>query len=186
MDAADRRVALVWIYLGRDPSERLETVGSIDGGSMELVAVGNVEVQKAAELFTFSRPDVSLRTVDSVSMDAIWQAVPSDVGAVVFWMDDEKLVHPEFPVEMAAPIFTGNVAVEQQLHYWDGNAMAISRSAAEALSIRDLTLRGASLLTLMSDIVERGTRLQSDRMRILFSPMERFVAMANEPVGAVS
>ena len=119
-------------------------------------------------------------------MDAIWQAVPPDVGAVVFWMDDEKLVHPEFPVEMAAPIFTGNVAVEQQLHYWDGNAMAISRSAAEALSIRDLTLRGASLLTLMSDIVERGTRLQSDRMRILFSPMERFVAMANEPVGAVS
>ena len=108
MDAGDRRVALVWIYLGRNPSERLETVGSIDGGRMELVAVGNVEVQKAAELFTFSRPEVSVRTVDSVSMDAIWQAVPTDVGAVVFWMDDEKLVHREFPVEMAAPIFADN------------------------------------------------------------------------------
>ena len=186
MDAADRRVALVWIYLGRNPSERLETVGSIDGGRMELVAVGDAEVQKAAELFTVSRPDVSLQTVDSVSMDAIWRAVPSDVGAVVFWMDDEKLVPREFPVEMAAPIFADDVAAEQQLHYWDGNAMAISRSAAEALSIRDLTLRGDSLLTLMSDVVERGTRLQSDRSRILFSPMERFAAIASEPVGTVS
>ena len=173
MDAADRRVVLVWIYLGRNPSERLETVGSIEGGRMELVAVGNAEVQKAAELFTFSRPDVSLQTVDSVSMDAISRAVPSDVGAVIFWMDNEKLVPRDFPVEMAAPIFADDAAAEQQLHYWDGNAMAISRSAAEALSIRDLTLRGDSLLTLMSDVVECGTRVQSDRIRILFSPMER-------------
>ena len=71
MGAADRRVVLVWIYLGRNPSERLETVGSIDDARVELIAVGNAEVQKAAGLFTFSRPDVSLQTVDSVSMDAI-------------------------------------------------------------------------------------------------------------------
>ena len=92
MDRADQKVALVWIYTGQKPSERLETIGSIDGQHLKLIAVGNAEIQRAAELFSFSRPDVSLQTLDSVSMQAIWQAIPPEAKAIVFWIDDEKLV----------------------------------------------------------------------------------------------
>ena len=186
MNANDHRTALIWIYLGRNPSERLETIGSIDGRRLELIAVGNVEVQKAAELFAFSRPDISLRTVDSVAMETIWQAVPEDASGIVFWMDDEKLVNREFPLEMAAPVEVEDPSTRHHLHYWDGNAMAVSRPAAEALTIRDLNIRGGSLMPLVADIVERGTRLSGERLKLRFSPVERFAAMSTEPVGAVS
>jgi hypothetical protein len=186
MSANSHRTALIWIYLGRNPSERLEAIGSIDGRRLELVVVGNVEVQKAAELFVFSRPDISLRTVDSVSMETIWQAVPDDAGEIVYWMDDEKLVNREFPLEMAAPVQGDDPATKHHLHYWDGNAMAVSRTAAEALTIRDLNIRGGSLMPLMSDIVDRGTRLPGERLKLRFSPVERFAAIETEPLGAVS
>ena len=186
MDRAVQRVALVWMYAGRNPSERLETIGSIDGRHLELIAVGNVEVQRAAELFSFSHPNLSLRTLDSISMEAIWKAVPSDVKALVFWVDDDKVVDPAFPFEMAAPILGPDPGAEQHLHYWDGNALAVSRSIAEALTLEDMTLRDDCLLTMMSDIVDRGARLRGSRVRLMFSPLERFVVMAQEPVGLAS
>ena len=120
------KCGLVWIYTGQKPSERLEAIGSIDGQHLELIAVGNAEVQRAAELFSFSRPDISLQTLDSVSMQAIWQAIPPETKALVFWIDDEKLVSPGFPLKMAAPILESDPARERHLHYWDGNALAIS------------------------------------------------------------
>ena len=186
MNGTEQRIALVWMYAGRNPRERLETIGSIDGQHIELIAVGNVEVQRAAELFSFSRPNISLRTVDSVSMSAIWQAVPSEVAVLVFWMDDEKLVSPGFSLEMAAPILEGILGEEQHLHYWDGNALAVSRSVAEALMIEDMTLRDDCLLTMLSDIVDRGARLRGSRVRMMFSPLERFAVMSQEPIGLAS
>ncbi len=187
MDRADQRVALVWIYTGQDPSERLETIGSIDGQHLELIAVGNSEIQRAAELFSFSRPNVSIQTLNSVSMRAIWQAIPPDTKAVVFWIDDEKLVSPGFPLEMAAPILNSDPASERHLHYWDGNALAISRSIAEAMTLEDINLRDDCLLTMMSDIVDhRVARSTGSRVRAIFSPVEKFAAMAMEPMGLAS
>jgi hypothetical protein len=119
-------------------------------------------------------------------METIWQAVPEDASGIVFWMDDEKLVNREFPLEMAAPVEVEDPSTRHHLHYWDGNAMAVSRPAAESLTIRDLNIRGGSLMPLVSDIVERGTRLSDERLKLRFSPVERFAAMSTEPVGAVS
>ena len=187
MDRADQKVALVWIYTGQKPSERLETIGSIDGQHLKLIAVGNAEIQRAAELFSFSRPDVSLQTLDSVSMQAIWQAIPPEAKAIVFWIDDEKLVSAGFPLEMAAPILESDPARERHLHYWDGNALAISRSIAEAMTLEDMNLRDDCLLSMMSDIVDhRGAQSRGSRVRVMFSPVEKFAAMAMEPMGLAS
>ena len=186
MDRTDQRVALVWIYAGQNPSQRLETIGSIDGQHLELIAVGNAKVQRAAEMFSFSQPNVSLQTLDSVSMQAIWKAIPSQTRAIVLWMDDEKLVSPGFALDMAAPILGPDPASEQHLHYWDGNALAISRSIAEAITLQDMNLRDDCLLTLMSDIVDQGARLRGSRVRLMFSPLEKFAAMAMEPIGLAS
>ena len=186
MDGAGQLVALVWIYAGRNPSERLETIGSIDGRHLELIAVGNVEVQRAAELFSFSHPNLSLRTLDCISTEAIWKAVPSDAKALVFWVDDDKVVDPAFPFEMAAPNLGPDPGAEQHLHYWDGNVLAVSRSIADALTLEDMTLCDDCLLTVLSDIVDRGARLRGNRVRLMFSPLERFVVMAQEPVGLAS
>jgi hypothetical protein len=186
MDRADQRVALVWIYTGQTPYERLETIGSIDGQHLELIVVGNAEVQRAAELFSFSRPNVSLKALDSVSMQAIWQAIPPTTRAVVFWIDDEKLVSPGFPLEMAAPILESDPALERHLHYWDGNALAISRSIAEAMTLEDMNLRDDCLLTMLSDVVDHRGRIRGSRVRVMFSPLEKFAAMAMEPMGLAS
>jgi hypothetical protein len=184
MSAKDRRTALIWIYLGSNPTERLETIGSIDGLRLELIVVGNAEVQKAAELFAFSRPDISLKTVDSVSMETIWQAVPADADGLVYWMDDEKLVNREFPLEMVAPVRGEGPAPKHQLHYWDGHAIAVARPLAEALTIRDMNIRGGSLMPLLSEIIDRGTRLPGERLKLRFSPVERFAAIATEHLAA--
>ena len=226
MKTEKRRIALVWIYVGQSPSERLESIGTIDAGHMELIAVGNVHVQRAVELFSFANPDRAVRAVESVSMAHLWDAVPDDVGALVFWIDDEKLgqspserlesigtidaghmeliavgnvhvqravelfsfanpdravravesvsmahlwdavpddvgalvfwISPGFPLERAKPLLAEDPSREQHLHYWDGNALAISRSMAESVALRDMNLRGDCLLTFMSDIVERS------------------------------
>ncbi len=187
MDRADQRVALVWIYRGQKPYERLETLRSIDGQHLEFIAVGNAEVQRAAELFSFSRPNVSLQTLDSVSIQAIWKAIPPRTKAVVFWIDDEKRVRPGLPLEMAAPILESDRASERHLHYWDGNALAMSKSIAQTMTVEDITLRDDCLLTMMSDIVEhRGSRLTGSRLRLVFSPLEKFAAMCMEPMGLAS
>jgi hypothetical protein len=186
MDRADQRVALVWIYAGQTPYERLETIGSIDGQHLELIAVGNAEVQRAAELFSFSRPNVSLKTLDSVSMQAIWQAIPPKTRAVVFWIDDENLVSPGFALEMAAPILESDPALERNRHYWDGNALAIARSIAETMTLEDMNLRDDCLLTMLSDVVDHRGRIRGSRVRVMFSPLEKFAAMAMEPMGLAS
>ncbi len=187
MVQTDQKVALVWIYAGQRPSERLETLGSIDGQHLELIAVGNTRVQRAAELFSFSRPNVSLQTLDSVSMRAIWKAIPSGIRAVVFWMDDGKRVSPGFPLEMAAPILESDPTSERHLHYWDGNALAISMSIAEAITLEDMTLRDDCLMTMLSDIVDhRGANVGGSRVRLKFSPLEKYAAMAMEPMGLAS
>lgn len=186
MKTEANRMALVWIYLGQNPSERLESIATLDAEHMELIAVGNVHVQRAVELFSFSRPDVAVRAVESVSMAHLWDAVPEDVGALVFWIDDEKLVSPDFPMEMATPLLAGDPVSEQHLHYWDGNALAISRPMSESVALKDMTLRGDCLLTFMSDIVERGCGVTGTQVKLMFSPLERFAAMAMEAVGVPS
>ena len=187
MDRLHQRVALVWIYRGQKPSQRLETIGSIDGQHLELIAVGDAEVQRAAELFSFSRPNVSLQTLDSVSMQSIWRAIPPEAQAVVFWLDDEKLVSPGFPLEMAAPILDSDPASDQHLHYWDGNALAMSKAMAEAMTLQDMSLRDDCLLSMMSDMVDHcAASLRGSRVRLMFSPLERFAVMAMEPMGLAS
>ena len=186
MKTEKRRIALVWIYVGQSPSERLESIGTIDAGHMELIAVGNVHVQRAVELFSFANPDRAVRAVESVSMAHLWDAVPDDVGALVFWIDDEKLVSPGFPFEMARPLLAEDPSREQHLHYWDGNALAISRSMAESVALRDMNLRGDCLLTFMSDIVERSCGVAGSQVKLMFSPLEKFAAMAMEAVGVPS
>ena len=93
---------------------------------------------------------------------------------------------PGFALDMASPILGSDPASEQHLHYWDGNALAISRSIAEAITLQDMNLRDDCLLTLMSDIVDRGARLRGSRIRLMFSPLEKFAAMAMEPIGLAS
>ena len=186
MKTEKRRIALVWIYVGQSPSERLESIGTVDAGHMELIAVGNVHVQRAVELFSFANPDRAVRAVESVSMAHLWDAVPDDVGALVFWIDDEKLVSPGFGLEMAKPLLAEDPSREQHLHYWDGNALAISRSMAESVALRDMSLRGDCLLTFMSDIVERSCGVAGSQVKLMFSPLEKFAAMAMEAVGVPS
>ena len=78
-------------------------------------------------------------------------------------------------------------ARERHLHYWDGNALAISRSIAEAMTLEDMNLRDDCLLSMMSDIVDfRGAGPRGSSVRVMFSPLEKFAAMAMEPMGLAS
>jgi hypothetical protein len=132
-----------------------------------------------------------MRTLDSVSLDAIFKAVSPESRALVFWVDDEKLVSRTFPLDMAAPLsLAGDDAspqsADRHLHFWDGNALAISRSVAESLAISDLNLRDDSLLTLLSDVVGRGIQLSERKLKVMFSPLERFSAIDAQPMGLAS
>jgi len=88
---------------------------------------------------------------------------------------------------MAALILNSDPASERHLHYWDGNALAIYRSIAEAMTLEDINLHDDCLLTMMSDIVgHRGARSRGSHIRVIFSPLEKFAAMAMEPMGVAS
>ena len=181
MKRGPRRIALAWIYMGNHPADRLETIAGGDAAGVKLIAVGNREVRRAAELYGFSRPDLATRTLDAVALDSIWGALGAEAEALVLWIDDGKRVSPGFVREMAAPVLA-----DRHLHYWDGNALALSQRTGETLSFGDMLLRDDDLLTLLSDIVDHGSRLGSPRMRLLFSPAERFSTMSMEPLGLAS
>ena len=181
--------------MGQNPAQRLEVIGEIDGKHLDILAVGNAQVRRAAELHAVSSAHSSLQTLDTVSLGAIWNAVSPESQAVVFWMDDGKLVNSMFPLDMAAPLASADVdqkpSTEQtvrdrHLHYWDGNALAISRSVAESLSIEDMNLRDDCLLTLLSDIVDRDTLRGNRNLKLRFSPLERFAAIEATPIGLAS
>ena len=191
----EQKVTLVWIYMGQNPTQRLDAIGKIDGTHLDILAVGNAQVQRAAELYAVSSAHSSLRSLDSVSLGAIWNAVSPESRAVVFWMDDGKPVNSIFPLDMARPLAcadanqktgSGQTVCDRHLHYWDGNALAISRSVAESISIEDMSLRDNSLLTLLSDIVDRDTLRGNRNLKLLFSPLERFAAIEATPVGLAS
>jgi hypothetical protein len=191
----DRKVTLVWIYMGKDPAGRLEAIGGIDGSHLEILAVGNEQVQKAAELYDVSRAHTSMKTLDSVSLGTIWNAASPQSESLVFWMDDGKLVNSTFPLDMAAPLAGADVEAragaqhavrDRHLHYWDGNALAVTRSLAESLALEDMTLRDDCLLILFSDVVDRDTQLGESQLKVMFSPLERFAAIEAQPLGLTS
>ena len=154
----DRKVTLVWIYMGKDPAGRLEAIGGIDGSHLEILAVGNEQVQKAAELYDVSRAHTSMKT----------------------------LAAPLAGTDVEARAGAQHAVRDRHLHYWDGNALAVTRSLAESLALEDMTLRDDCLLILFSDVVDRDTQLGESQLKVMFSPLERFAAIEAQPLGLTS
>lgn len=177
--------------MGRNPEERLRFIGEIDGTHLDILSIGNAEVRKAVELYRVSRVDSSMQALDSVSLESIWAAISPDCAALVFWVDDGKTVGRTFPLDMAMPLSAPGggrpgAAEDVHLHYWDGNALAVSRRVAESLVLADMNLRDDSLLTFVSDMVDRRLRLGDPKLRVMLSSLERFAAIEAPPVGLAS
>ena len=55
------------------------------------------------------------------------------------------------------------------------------------MTLEDMNLRDDCLLSMMSDIVDfRGAGPRGSSVRVMFSPLEKFAAMAMEPMGLAS
>jgi hypothetical protein len=155
-------LTLVWMYQGRDPEGRRQTIAELDYPSVDVI-----------------RPE------RSHSLEHLTDMMAPDSEICLFWADDDKPVSPDFLRQMVQPLVAEG-SVRAAMHLWSGNAVAMPRSALEAVQVGEFQILGNSFMKLALLFLDVGSAAQGVRAHVAFSSTERLAPMCAEPVGRVS
>jgi hypothetical protein len=154
-------LTLVWMYQGRDADSRRQTIAALDYPSVDVI-----------------RPE------RSHSLEHLTDMMAPDSEICVFWADDDKPVSPDFLRQMVGPLVAEG-SVRAAMHLWSGNAVAMPRSALEAVQVGEFQILGDSFMKLALLFLDVGSAAQGVRAHVAFSSTERLAPMCAEPVGRV-
>jgi hypothetical protein len=155
------KLTLVWMYQGRDPEARRKALADLDYPAVDVI-----------------RPE------PTHSLGHLSGMMAPDSEICVFWADDEKPVSPDFLRQMVEPLLARG-ASRAAMHLWSGNAVAMPRSAVEAVQIDGFQILGNSFMKLALLFLDVGSAAQGLRAHVAFSSTERLAPMCAEPVGRV-
>ena len=161
MDEVWPKLTLVWMYEGADFEERRKTLLEQD------------------------YPDVSVITPDnSHSLDHLTDLLSPGCDICIFWADDGKPVGSDFLKQMVRPLIDDEVS-PPLMHLWSGNAVALRRSALEAVQKGIFRLIGNSFMKLAIFFLEMGSETRGIRSQVVVSSTEQLVPLSAEPYGRV-
>jgi hypothetical protein len=155
------KLTLVWLYEGDDVDDRRKAVLALD------------------------YPDVDIVIPDrNYPLDQLTDLMSPGAEVCMFWSDDGKPVGTDFLKMMVRPL-----AADEQLsalmHLWSGNAVAMKRSALDAVQKGMFRLVGNSFMKLAIFFLEVGTESRSVRSHVVVSTTEQLVPLSAEPYGRV-
>jgi hypothetical protein len=120
----------------------------------------------------------------SHSLEHLTGMMSPDSEICVFWVDDDKPVSSDFLRQMVEPLVAEG-SVRAAMHLWSGNAVAMPRSALDAVKVGEFQIVGASFMKLALLFLDVGSAAQGVRARVAFSSTERLAPLCAEPVGRV-
>jgi hypothetical protein len=154
-------LTLVWMYQGQDLESRRQTIETLDYPGVDVVTPERTH-----------------------SLEHLTDLMSPDSEVCVFWADDDKPVSPDFLRRMVEPLVAEG-AVRAEMHLWSGNAVAMPRSALEAVQVGQFQILGNSFMKLALLFLDVGSAAQGMRAHVAFSSTERLAPMCAEPVGRV-
>jgi hypothetical protein len=155
------RAAIIWKYVGQDQSARHSGITDLQHPEFKVIPLrANENWAKAVPL------------------------IPQQAKTCVFWLDDDKPVRLNFVQEMIQPLSPAS-QLRSGLHFWAGNALAVSRELLEVWSPGEFTPTD-SLWKLLSSIVDVAAAENGVPMHVAFSSIERFAPLMTDPVGIPS
>jgi hypothetical protein len=157
MGEAWPKLTLVWLYEGVDIDDRRKAVWALDYPDVEIVI-----------------PD------RNHSLDQLTDLMSSDAEICMFWSDDGKPVGMDFLKLMVRPLMGGEL-----MHLWSGNAVAMKRSALDAVQKGMFRLVGNSFMKLAIFFLEVGSESRAARTQVVVSTTEQLVPLSAEPYGRV-
>ena len=104
----------------------------------------------------------------------------SDAEVCMFWSDDGKPVGRDFLKLMVRPLMGAEL-----MHLWSGNAVAMKRSALDAVQKGMFRLVGNSFMKLAIFFLEVGSESRTARAQVVVSTTEQLVPLSGEPYGRV-
>jgi len=150
------------MYQGRDAEDRWKAISTLDYPQVNII-----------------KPD------PDHSLEQLTAKMSADSEICMFWADDDKPVSPDFLRRMVEPLVADG-SVRAALHLWSGNAVAMPRSALEAVQVGEFQILGNSFMKLALLFLDVGSAAQGMRAHVAFSSTERLAPMCAEPVGLVS
>jgi hypothetical protein len=150
------------MYQGRDPEKRRKAIAELAYPCVNVI-----------------KPD------PSQSLEQLTRLMAPDSDVCVFWADDDKPVSPDFLRQMVEPLIAEGT-LRAAMHLWSGNAVAMPRTALEAVEVGEFQLLGSSFMKLALLFLDVGSAVQGVRAHVAFSSTERLAPMCAEPVGLVS
>src|ERR1043165_9695370 len=118
------KLALVWMYQGRNPERRRKAIAALHYPQIEVI-----------------KPE------SSHSLARLAGLMSPDSEVCLFWADDDKPVSPTFLLQMVEPLVAEG-SLRAAMHLWSGNAVAMPRSALQAVQSSDFRLLGNSFMQL--------------------------------------
>ena len=161
MEEAWPKLTLVWLYEGGDVDERPKAVLMLD------------------------YPDFHVVTPDRTHpLDQLTDLMSSGAEVCMFWSDDGKPVGGDFLKSMVRPLLADE-SVSALMHLWSGNAVAMKRSALDAVQRGMFRIVGSSFMKLAIFFLEVGSESRAVRSQVVVSTTEQLVPLSAEPYGRV-
>lgn len=154
------RLALVWMYSGKNQQDRREMIAGLDYPEVDIVV-----------------PD------GTQSLDCIVDLVAPHADVWVFWADDDKPVGGDFLRQMAQPLVCDET-YRAAMHLWAGNAIAIPREALVQAREGNVQLIADSFMKLALGLLDVSSA-PGTRTHVAFSSTERLAPLCADPVGRV-
>jgi hypothetical protein len=155
------KLTLVWLYEGDDVEDRRDAVSALD------------------------YPDVEIVTPDrNHPLDQLTDLISSDAEVCLFWSDDGKPVGMDFLKSMVRPL-SADEPSPAVMHLWSGNAVAMRKSALDAVQKGMFRLVGSSFMKLAIFFLEVGAESRAVRAQVVVSTTEQLVPLSAEPYGRV-
>lgn len=155
------RLALVWMYSGKNREDRREMIAELDYPHVDLVV-----------------PD------GTQSLGFIAELVAPNADVWVFWADDDKPVGGDFLRQMAQPLVCDG-SDRASMHLWAGNALAIPREALVHAREGQVQLIADSFMKLALGFLDVSAATPGLRTHVAFSSTERLAPLCADPVGRV-
>ena len=153
------KVALIWMYQGKDAPARRGEIECFDYPEFEIIEVAK----------------------DRPWSQAV-RAIPGETEVCIFWVDDHKPVGRGFLKDMTKPL--ANKALQAVMHYWSGNAFSLPKDMLDAFSLtQDHPAAVPSLLQLLLPVLDAAEPQPNGRIHLAFSSTERFAPLSMDPVG---
>jgi hypothetical protein len=155
------KLTLVWLYEGDDVEDRRKALSVLDYPGVDIVT-----------------PD------RNHPLDQLTDLMSRDAEVCMFWSDDGKPVGSDFLKLMVRPLMDDDT-LPALMHLWSGNAVAMKRSALDAVQRGMFRLVGNSFMKLAIFFLEVGTESRSVRSHVVVSTTEQLVPLSAEPYGRV-